>query len=526
MNSADSAQMGLSDKMSVLQVLGCLAKKPLLFADKDFDLNVDDFPERFHKIVFTAIQYLALQGMATISVMDIDQFLVKHAVQYKIFSDNSGCTYLKRCMEVCDDSKFTYYYNVLKKYSLLRKLQENGIDVSEIVDPSATDPREMGRMQVKFDSMTISDILDFFESKFIGISQQYGSNTDIVKCSAGAGLRALKEKLKEEPDIGAPLISPKCTTLFRGQRLKKLYMESSFPGGGKSRRAIGEAAHLAIPQYYDTNKNQWVNTGLKESVLYISIELEPDELQTPLIAYVSGVTETHIRDGKYEPGEEERVDKAIEYIENSNLFLVRISNFDIDDIEGIIKQHKQQYNVRYIFYDYIATSLKIMAESASKTKVSGLREDQILLMMSTRLKDLCNKLNIHIHTASQISGDWKNAKDADQTLLRGAKSLADKIDVGLILMPVRDIDQDVIESYLRKGFTTTPNLVMHVYKVRQGKAHNVKVYSHFDYGTCRMEDCFVTDSNGNILDIKDTNIETVLESVEEKKPVTYAGFEL
>lgn len=513
----ETMRIALSDKMAVLQVLGCLIKNPLLFADKQYNLNVEDFPERFHRIVFGAINYLALQGMTTISPLDIDQFLVKHEVQYKIFTDNSGILYLKKCIEVSTLDKFPYYYTVLKKYSLLSKLYEKGFDISDIIDVNSTDPRVMSAQQNRFENMTINDILDFYEAKFLSVAQNFNTDSDVVHCTAGTGLKELKEGYKQVPDMGMPLISPKCTTLFRGQRLKKLYMESSIQGGGKSRRALGEAAHLAVPWFYNTQQQRWVNTGLNESVLYISIELEPDELQTPIIAYVSGVPENKILDGRYGEGEEGRVDKAIEYISNSKLYLVRISNFNIDDIESLIKQYKQQYNVRYVFYDYIATSIKIMAESSAKTKVSGLREDQILLMMSSRLKDLCNKLNIHIHTATQVNGDWKTAREADQNLLRGAKALADKVDVGCILLPIRESDADVIDAYLRKGFTTAPNMVVHVYKVRKGRLHNVKLYTYFDYSTCRMEDCFVTDKDGQMLEVEDTNVEFLLhDTVEEK----------
>lgn len=526
-NNEKQKQMAiaLSDKMSVIQVLGNLIKNPLLFINKGYSFKVDDFPERFHRILFGAIEFLASRGVTKISVMDIDQFLMKYDVQYKIFNDNQGTLYVQKCIEVADEGKFDFYYNSLKKYSLLNRLYSNGFDITDILNPWSSDPREMSEKQLKFDNMTIQDILDLYEAKLISVKQDFNTDVDIVKCKAGEGLKDLKEKYKQEPDMGMPLVSPKCTTLFRGQRLKKLYMESSYQGGGKSRRALGEAAHLAIPQFYDINSKSWVNTGLQESVLYISIELEPDELQTPLVAYVSGVPEDHILDGKYLPGEEERVDKAVFYIEKASLYLVRISDFNIDDIEGIIKQYKQMYNVRYVFYDYIATSLKIMAESAAKTRVNGLREDQILLMMSTRLKELCNKLNIHIHTASQVNGDWKNTKDADQNLLRGAKSLADKIDVGTILLPIREGDEAIISSYLNKGFTIRPNLVMHIYKVRRGKLHNVKLYIYFDYATCRSEDCFITDKDGNFLNVEDTKIDILLEQTEEKRN-KYEGFEL
>ena len=55
-------------------------------------------------------------------------------------------------------------------------------------------------------------------------------------------------------------------------------------------------------------------------------------------------------------------------------------------------------------------------------------------LCSTRLKDLCNQYGVFIMSATQLNGDWKDAKIPDQNLLRGAKAIADKIDYGSILI--------------------------------------------------------------------------------------------
>lgn len=152
--------------------------------------------------------------------------------------------------------------------------------------------------------------------------------------------------------------------------------------------------------------------------------------------------------------------------------------------------------------------------------MGSLREDQVLLMFAQRMKDLCTILNIHIQTATQLNGEWKQAKEADQNLLRGAKSIADKTDAGAILMPIREWDKQIIDSWRQKGesgFCPQPNMVIHVYKVRQNKFNNIRVYVYFDKSTCRMEDCFVADYSGDLLDIKDTNINIIFDKTASNK---------
>ena len=50
MNEQQNVKIVLSDKMSVLQVLGCLVNNPLILVNREYSLKPSDFPERFHQI--------------------------------------------------------------------------------------------------------------------------------------------------------------------------------------------------------------------------------------------------------------------------------------------------------------------------------------------------------------------------------------------------------------------------------------------------------------------------------------------
>lgn len=496
------------NKIAVMQVLAGLIKDPLLFANNKYRFDINDFQEQFHRIVYGAVDYLAHSGMEKIDYIDIDKFLQPYESQYKVFCDNRGIEYIQKILEMYDPKKFDYYYNTLKKYSLLVLLNSQGIDTSDLYDSSIVNPDEQQKMQERFDKMSVNDIITTEEVKVAEAKKLFGSNSDLVEGSAGDSLRELKEELKKAPVMGMPLMSPILTTLYRGQRFGCLNMTSAPSGVGKTRIAVGEACHLAIPEYYDRDKKQWVSTGLEENVLIIETELELQEVQTMMMAHVSGIPESRILDGHYSSEEEQRLDKAIELIEasKSRFFFVSVTNFDSDDVINLIKSYYMTRHVNYVFFDYLSESIKMLAEGTRKTKVQGLRTDQILLQMSTALKDCAKQLNIYIWTATQLSGDYKNVKEADSTSLRGAKSLADKTDCAAILLPVRDMDNPIIETYCAKGFEIKPNFVLHVYKIRRGTYQNIRVYTYFDRGTCRMYDCFVTDSNGVMLPVEPTYV--------------------
>lgn len=518
MSANDTKDVVYINKIAVMQVLAGLIKDPLLFANNKYRFDINDFQEQFHRIVYGAVDYLAHSGMEKIDYIDIDKFLQPYESQYKVFCDNRGIEYIQKILEMYDPKKFDYYYNTLKKYSLLVLLNSQGIDTSDLYDSSIVNPDEQQKMQERFDKMSVNDIITSEEVKVAEAKKLFGSSSDLVEGSAGDSLRELKEELKKTPVMGMPLMSPILTTLYRGQRFGCLNMTSAPSGIGKTRIAVGEACHLAIPEYYDCDKKQWISTGLEESVLLIETELELQEVQTMMMAHVSGIQESRILDGNYSKEEEQRLDKAIDLIEasKSRFFFVSITNFDSDDVINTIKSYYMTRHVNYVFFDYLSENIKMLAEGTRKTKVQGLRTDQILLQASTALKDCAKQLNIYIWTATQLSGDYKNVKEADSTSLRGAKSLADKTDCAAILLPVRDMDNPIIETYCAKGFEVKPNFVLHVYKIRRGTYQNIRLYTYFDRGTCRMYDCFVTDSNGVMLPVEPTYVK-IGEKAEAKK---------
>lgn len=64
--------------------------------------------------------------------------------------------------------------------------------------------------------------------------------------------------------------------------------------------------------------------------------------------------------------------------------------------------------------------MKILEEISKRSGGVKLREDNILFMLSTRLKDLCNQYGVFIMSATQLSGNFQDSETPDQTLLRGA----------------------------------------------------------------------------------------------------------
>ena len=269
---------------------------------------------------------------------------------------------------------------------------------------------------------------------------------------------------------------------------------------------IADACFLGCDEIFDSTKNQWVKNNLAEPTLYVSTEQEADEIKTMMIAFLSDVDEEHIITGKYFVGEWERVIHAAEVLQRSKLFIKELPDFSLQDVENIIKRGIRDYGIRYVFHDYLHTSMKILSEITSKTKISGLREDNILFMMSIKLKDLCNKYGVFIMTATQLNGDYRTAKQYDQNLLRGAKAIADKIDCGMIMLEADNDDIESLKPLLESNGLPQPVIKISVYKNRRGRYKNVLLWCKANRGTCRIEPMFATNYQYELVNIEKLKI--------------------
>lgn len=457
-----------------------------------------------------------MQGCTTIDEFSIDSYLSNYKEQYSIFQENQGIEYLSNAREMATLENYDYYYHRLRKYSLLRYYEKQGLDTRFIYDSTIADTSKMESEQIKFDNYTEQDIIEMVEATFvINPNMKYCTNTLSTDVQAGDGMTDLVNELMEVPDVGLALNNEGLNTVSRGARLGCLFMRSCPQGGGKTRMAAGDACKIAVPYFYDVNTNQYVYTGNCEPTTIFSTEMPVDEIQTLLIAAVSKVNEEHILYGTYEKGELERVKQAISYIESSPLYIVHIPDFSIEDIKNQIKKYNREFSVRYFFFDYIHTSLRLMAEVNSKSGM-GLKEHQLLLVFATELKTIAQQLDVFIYTASQLNGEAQNALYKDQNLLAGSKALANKLDMGVISMSPTKAERKKIEAVLHRMVNMpVPNMCHWVYKVRRGRLTRIIIWTKIDLGTMTEQCLFVTNYDFELIDMDFTKIEQVEEKIKE-----------
>ena len=495
------------DTTAIMQVIGSVFKNPQIldFTDK-YTVVDEDFADEFHKIAFGAIYKIHELGADKITLENISDFLASRPKSAAVFKQQKGEEWLLKVSETCLPEAFDYYYSRLKKFTLLRAYDAYGVDVSDVYDAdNILDTKKKQIQEDLLDNSTLEQIADKIDNKIEMIRLKYVDDVGGEAIQAGEGIIELIDSLKEHPEVGTPLYGPLINTVTRGARLKKFYLRSAPTGVGKSRTMIADACYIACNEIYD-ERFGWIHNGTKEPTLYIATEQEKSEIQTMMLAFLSGVNEEHILNGTYERDEEERVRKAAQILTDSPLYIEELPDFSLKDIEDRIKKNIRDHDVKYVFHDYIHTSLKILEEITRRSGGVKLREDNILFMLSIRLKDICNQYGIFIMSATQLNGEYQNSETPDQNLLRGAKAIADKIDYGAILLPVKDEDLVKLDKILCTNVFEQPTIKMSVYKNRRGRYKGIYLWCRADLGCCRVEPMFCTTYDYEMKSIDDIKI--------------------
>jgi replicative DNA helicase len=496
------------DTSAIIQVIGNIYQNPNLLDNEKYFFNEEDFVENFHRVLFGAIYNLHQTGTKDIQKETIEKYLETKPKSYSIYTANRGSEYLDKLVQVVQYAGFDYYYQRMKKMTLLRMYNEVcGMNLSWLYDiDNILDIKKKQAQDEWLDNTSLETIAEVIDKKILDIKIKYvdDSNSDFTQ--AGTGIKELIQKLKDEPDIGYPMFGPLINAITRGQRLGKFFLRSGSTGLGKTRSMVADCCNTACSWRYDSYSNKWISLGTLEPSIYITTEQEIDEIQTMMLAFISDVEEENIMYGKYTDEEYERVLKAAEIIAQAPLQIKKLPNFSLKDIEDTIKYGMREFGAKYIYHDYLHSSMKILSEVSTKAGVKGLREDNVLFMISVRLKDLCNEYGVYIMSGTQLNGSYAAGEVLDQNALRGSKAIADKIDCGILMVPAEEEDLVALQSIFQNNNFDIPKIKMSIYKNRRGKYQNILLWCRDRRGVCKIEPMFATTRNYELVPIEDLKI--------------------
>lgn len=505
--------MTLVDKMAYRQIIGSLMKNPNFLLEY-LDIVPNDFINfKLGKICFMAIKNLFQEGAFILSPIEIEQEIEKYAGSSVIYHQENGLDFLKVSYEFSEPNNFEVYYNRLKKCSLLYRLQKEKYDISNYYkdDIDIKDAYEEVELQRHFDEATIEDILNNVEGKYNIIRNEY-LNGGQRRGDPSVGIFELIDELQRTPNIGLNLEGDIFSSICRGARQGCFYLKSASAGSGKTRGSVFDACRIAFPMRWSIDHNTFIqetdlngNLRAPQKVLFIVTEMDKEEIQTIMLAYLSGVNEHHILTGKYDIGELTRVRFAAKIIQHYHDYFIveEISDPNLVNVQSTIKKYATIDGIKYCFFDYIHSTPSMLEQFAR----NGINEASVLMLMANQIKQLAKDYNIFIFSATQVNmtamdddGEFKN-----EMSIRSSKAVADKCDIGYVMTKVREKNWNSIIPTLRKAAREgmidaeyienkllQPTHVLDVYKMRRGRFKNVRVWTRLDLGTGERKDLFMT----------------------------------
>lgn len=481
----------MTDKRVVQQVLGGLMARPsYLVASDKYNLTPQDFPDKWTRKIFRSIYILYTNGASVIRPIDIENLFSQDPSNKRFFEQSNGIEYLQDLQELAEVENFDFYYNQLKKINLLNDLKKDGIDISDFYIEDLLNPKA-NEVNRNFDALTVSDIIMSIKSKILHLENNYAQGEQVQIEDVSEGLDELIEGFGTTDSLGLPLQGNIYSTIIGGAVPGTLTIRSGSSGLGKTRTSVMDMCYLSLPVRYNSQTQEWMQIGYSEKSLYIVTEQTKAEIQRMILAYLTDINEDKFKYGLLTEEEKRLVRQAqqILTIYKENIIIVRMPGPTIGLIKSTVREQCILHDISYVFYDYIFIGPELLSEY----KGFSLRNDEILLMVSTALKDLAVELNVAMFTATQVNAKSDDNRDIkNEAALAGSRSIINKADNGAIMSrPTRD-EIELLSPFIQKY--GEPNLVTDIYKVRSGRWTQVRIWSRINLGTLKKEDLFLTNS--------------------------------
>ena len=507
----------MTSKGTIQQILGSLMKHPQFLSEIDkYSLSMTDFSTKFEKYIFTAIQGLWRNGAPKITAFDIESYMEANEGAKKLFEQQNGLEYLQDIEEFSNVENFPYYYAKLKKLNLLRDLKKQNFPVSEFYQEDLTAP-DAAEINQRFEDLTVADIITAVKKRLLVLESDYAGTEEVQEWDISGDIDDIVDSFGEDGSVGLPIQGSIFNRVIDGAQRSCLTIRSGASGTGKTRNAVADACLLAFPLRYNSATAQWEQVGSNQKVLFIITEQTDKQIKKMILAYLTDINESKFKYGRFTEEEKKVIEQGKQVMKEfaSNFILVRIPNPTIDLVKTKVREKVLLHDIGYVFYDYIFIGPALLNEFRG----FGVRNDEVLLMMATALKDLAVELDVCVFTSTQVNANADNNTNIrNEASLAGGRSTINKADNGAIMARPTKEELETLEPII--ATYGKPNLVTDIFKVRSGEWTQVRIWSIMDLGTMKREDLFITDSrlevikdfyNGDEYNISDFEDEELME---------------
>ena len=385
-------------------VLGGLLLDNLAW-DRAGDLLTDgDFYRYEHRLIYAAIGALvaASKPADVITVFEQLQSLGKA-------QDCGGLAYLNALAQsVPSAANMRRYAEIVRERSILRKL----IAASDDIATSAFNPH--GR--------AVSTVLDEAESKIFQIGEE-GSRQRQGFQSIDKLVVSLIDRVQELHDNGAEEVTGVRTGFYELDRMTAglqkgdLLVLAARPSMGKTAFALNIAEHVAVQE------------GLP--VLVFSMEMGASQLALRLVGSLGRIDQQHLRTGRLDNSEWERLTGAVEQLGKVQLLIDETAGLTSSELRARARRMARQFGtLGLIVIDY----LQLMSGSSGSDENRATELGEI----SRGLKSLAKELQCPVLALSQLNRSVESRNDKRPMMSDLRESGAIEQDADIIMFIYRD----------------------------------------------------------------------------------------
>jgi len=442
--------------------VGAIYKQPDLLVEYGFFVKSDyDFFDPVTKFLYNQSETIFQKRTQNFTQDIINLYMSENKERFDLYKKYGGWKTIESWMEIASVDDFKNYFDVLKKYSLLREYHRKGHNVEKILDHK------------KFNLFSADDIYKLVRSQVDRIKTVIMKNNDIEILNDG--LVNMINGCLEKPDMGLDLPFPIFNDLIRGARTKSMFVTGMTSNSGKSRYMFRIIAYFALilkkkvlvllnEMSIDDMKYCLLVTCInnKEFKLIHGINISKKEREIALGMYKNDKGEFIYREkddgGNYtenindfvkrleeNSSEYVQIKKLAEWIENETNGLIYAKDVSTDysdkTLEFEIRKANLIQNIQYVFYDTL------------KNPVSALGDWASLQGTTTKLKELATQLNIFVYGSIQLTADANVIQPLELSAMNIAscKNLKHIVD-GLAMF--KEIDR---EDYYKYYYCDTNN---------------------------------------------------------------------
>jgi replicative DNA helicase len=240
-------------------LVGSLFKDPDLYVSwGQYIRSKYDFDDEATRFFYDSFELMYKTFAQSIDENKVNTFMSQDKDRLKTYKTFGAYKLISQWIALADVDDFKNYFNIVKKYSLVREYERNGYPVQKILQHR------------KFNEMTASDIYKLIRAKADKISTIILANEESVILNENTEETIGKFLIK--PQMGLELPYQSMNEMFRGCRLGKVVFNGFLSNEGKTRNLMKLMAYITLAK--------------NEKFLLLSNEMDEEDLRSALITTV------------------------------------------------------------------------------------------------------------------------------------------------------------------------------------------------------------------------------------------------